>query len=164
MSVKMERRLRGEIATINKNRKNTYGWQIIFLFLNFLYIVKDVTQLNALALSLYAIPIIIDLKNESFDNKGFIAFKIIVITINVAFVVSLIALSITGVVIDVKTHFEVVSTSYWLSGTSLDKGIWLYVMFLDLFIPLVLRTAIIDDKDTLIEDVIRGKKKEDVTC
>ena len=164
MSAKTEKKLRAQIVAINKNRKNTYGWQMGFLFLNLLYIVKDITQLNALALSLYAIPIIIDLKNESFDNTLFRFFKIIVISINLGLVISLIALSFTGVVIDTKTHFEVVATSYWLSGVKLDKGIWLYVMILDLFIPLILRISIIDEKDTLIEEVIKGRKKEDSTC
>ena len=152
---KSEKRLRKRVSRLNKNKKNIYFFQSFLLLVNFFCFIKNISLLNELAFTLYAVPVVIDLVYEYFDVTMYKIIKFIILFINIPIVLIMLALYLSGLTEDAITCFKIIDSASYFAGTIIvNKGFLLTVMFIDIFIPIMLRFSLIDEKDLLMEKVI----------
>ena len=163
MSAKQRKKCAYNYCMLPKNN-NRYWAQLVFYIIAFCFIALDAHAFTFLSLFIYVIPIVLDLLFAEIKNGFLTKLKYFFLVANI--ILALICIvGQFGFFVDEGTNIKVVETSMILANTQIPKNLLLFLLLVDLVIPVIMVFGTPNQKSAqailFIQDIQekRGSKK-----
>lgn len=141
------------------DNNNYYKWQVIYIIVSAVYLAHDYSEFTFISVFLFMAPILFDLFFAKFNLKILKFLKVIFITLDVG-IIFISFFGLIGVVEQENKIFHISSTSMIMPNFSVDKKFILFIVLLNILVPVMLYigspTKKTEEVNKEIDEIMKG--------